>query len=105
MKTIEIQCTGEQKIFHDYFKPFLCSTNIDLPKMYNQGYNSFRFIGGEPDFVGKNMPKILKSETKSYKFYECQIMVFRKDKTYISGNYYFTENKVTGEIKETFCFD
>jgi hypothetical protein len=78
---ITITNTGEQKAYHNYFKPFICNSDIDLPKMYNQGYNSFRFIGEEPTFKGDNMPQILKQETKNYLFYECQIIVVRKDTT------------------------
>ena len=102
---IQIINTGEQKIYHDYFKPFVCKTDIDLPKMYNQGYNSFRFIGGEPEFTGINMPEILRSETKNYLFYEAQILVLRTDGTTCSGRYNKTVNKSTHEVKEIFCFD
>ena len=102
---IRIISTGEQEINHDYFKPFLCTSNIDLPKMYNQGLNSFRFIGGEPEFIGENMPEILKRENDSYLYYECQIKVFRNNLTYVSGNYYKSVCKISGTIKEIFCFD
>ena len=102
---IKIICSGKQEIYHDYFKPFLCTSNIDLPSMYNQGYNSFRFKGGEPNFTGENMPKVFKRESNSYKFFEAARIVLRQDKTSVIGNYYLTENKITGEIKETFCFD
>lgn len=104
-KEIIIKCTGEQKVFHDYFKPFICTSNIELPKQYNQGYNSFRFIGGEPNFKGVDMPKILKRETNNYKFFECQIQIVRSDNSTVSGYYIVTENKATNEVNETFHFD
>ena len=67
-KQIQITCTGEQVVYHDYYKPFICIPDIEMPKMYNQGYNSFRFVGGEPEFTGKNMPEVLKRETNNYLF-------------------------------------
>ena len=105
MNTIKITCTNEQIVYHDYFKPFICTSDIDLPKMYNQGYNSFRFIGGEPEFIGLNMPEILKNETNNYLFYECQVQVKRKDGSTASGYYYKTVQKDNQIIKETFSFD
>ena len=104
-KQIQITCTGEQVVYHDYYKPFICIPDIEMPKMYNQGYNSFRFVGGEPEFTGKNMPEVLKRETNNYLFYECQIEVHNKDKRKTIGSYYKTVDKTNGEIKETFCFD
>ena len=74
--------------------------------MYNQGYNSFRFVGGEPNFINDNLPAILKRDTTNYLFYECQIQVLRKDNTTVSGYYYKTINKNTNKIEsENFCFD
>ena len=102
---IRIICTGEQKIYHEYFKPFLCTCDIDLPKMYNQGYNSFRFVGGEPEFIGENMPEILKQETDKYLYYQCEIQVFRNNLSSCSGYYLKTVNKSTKEIIERFLFD
>ena len=102
---ITITNTGEQKIYHDYFKPFICKSDLDLPKMYNQGYNSFCFIGQEPEFKADKMPEILKNETNNYFFYECQIEVLRKDNSKCFGYYYKTVNKTTKEQKETFSFD
>jgi len=105
MQTITIKPTGEQKVFHDYFKPFICTSDIDLPKMYNQGYNCFRFVGGEPDFIGLDMPEVLKMETNNYTFFECQIQVLRSNGTAVTGHYYKTITKETGEAKQTFSFD
>ena len=104
-KDITLTSTGEQICYHDYFKPFMCTSSIDMPKQYNQGWNSYRFVGGEPNFTGQNMPKILKRETNLYLYYECQIRVFRADKTTVSGYYYLTVNKETGEEREVFSFD
>lgn len=104
MKTIKITNTGEQMVYHDYFKPFICTSDIELPKMYNQGWNSFRFV--EPvNFIGENMPEILKSETQNYKFYEADIKVIRKDNTSVSGFYYKSVNKTTGEVREIINFE
>ncbi len=97
--------TGKQNVYHAYFKPYLCTSNIELPKMYNAGWNSFQFIGGTPEFSGENMPLILKFETENYTFYECQIEVFRKDGTKCSGYYSRSIVKATNEIKDTFSFD
>ena len=105
MKTIKIIYAGKQEIHHDYFKPQICTSDIDLPKMYNQGYNSFRFEGGEPQFLTDFIPTELKRETNNYLFHEAQIKVFRTNETFVTGNYYKTTNKATGETKETFCFD
>jgi len=104
MKTIKIKNTGKQIIYHDYFKPFICTADIDLPKLYNQGWNSFRFV--EPvNFIGENMPEILVRETNNYLFYESAIQVIRSDKSTISGFYYKTINKNTNESKETITFE
>lgn len=106
MKKINLTFTGNQEITNnEYFKPFICSSDIEMPKMYNQGYNSYRFIGGEPDFIGQNMPEILRTETNNYKFFECQIKVYRNDKTSVSGYYTKSINKNTSEIIENFIFD
>lgn len=102
---IKLTYSGVQNVYHDHFKPYLCTSDIDLPKMYNQGWNSFRFIGGEPEFSGENIPTVLKSETETFVNYESEIEVFRKDGTKCSGYYYKTLNKKTGLVKETFCFD
>jgi hypothetical protein len=104
MKTINLKNTGEQIIYHDYFKPFICTADIDPPKMYNQGLNNFRFV--EPvNFTGENMPEILVRETNNYLFYEADIQVIRKDKSTVSGFYYKTIDKTTGEAKETITFE
>ena len=105
MKRITITPTGEQKIYHDYFKPIICTSDIDLPKQYNQGYNSFRFVGGEPELISNNIPVELKMETANYIFYENQIQVLRSNGTTVSGYFLITHNKGTGENKETFVFD
>jgi hypothetical protein len=102
---INLKATGEQKIFNDYFKPYVLASDIDMPKMYNQGYNSYRFIGGEPNFRGIDIPVNLRSETNNYKFFESQIIVYRKDKSTCSGTYNKTLNKTTGQITESFNFD
>ena len=104
MKTIKLINTGEQIIYHDYFKPFICNADIDPPKMYNQGLNSFRFVENV-NFTGENMPQILARESKNYLFYESALIVFRKDKSTISGFYYKTVNKTTGETKEIITFE
>jgi len=49
-----------------------------MPKQYNQCWNSYRFIGGEPIFTAENMPEIIKNETTNYIFYEVSIQIFRK---------------------------
>ncbi len=105
MITINLKFTGEKKVYHDYFKPLILSPNIDLPKMYNQGLNSFRFIGGEPIFLSDNMPEENKRETTNFIFFESSIQVINSDGKTTSGNYYKSINKNTKEIKETFCFD
>lgn len=105
MKTITLQNTGEQKNYHSHFTPFICTSDIEMPKMYNQGYNSYRFVGGEPNFIGKNMPEILVRETANYLFYECQIQVVRKDGSTVSGNYSKSVNKNTNESIVRFNFD
>jgi len=77
-----------------------------MPKQYNQGWNSYRFIGGEPNFKAVNMPEIIKNETTNYIFYEVSIQIFRKDKTSVSGFYMKSYNKNTNKIEsENFHFD
>jgi hypothetical protein len=106
MAAITITCTGEQKNYHDHWKPFLCTSDKDLPKQYNAGMNSFRFVGGEPEFISKDIPLILKNETNNYIFYECQIEVLRKDGTKVIGCYMRTDNKEDNSISsENFHFD
>lgn len=102
---IKINCAGEQTIFHEYFKPFKCTSDIDLPKMYNQGYNSFRFEGGEPDFIGENMPQIPYRSLRTHDVYECQIIVSRSNGTTVSGRYINYVCKITGNKREIFDFD
>jgi hypothetical protein len=102
---IRIICTGEQKIYHEYFKPFLCTSDIDLPKMYNIGYNTYEFIGVKPDFIGENMPEILKQETDKFLYYESEIQIFRNDLSSCSGYYLKTVNKYTNETEEKFLFN
>ena len=105
MQTITLKFSGEQKVYHDYFKPYLCTSDIEVPKMYNQGFNSFRFVGGEPNFIGVNTPRILQRETNNYLIYGCDIQIIRSDKSTVSGRYNLTINKITGGERETFDFD
>lgn len=102
---ITINCTGQQVVYHDYFKPFICTSDIDLPQMYNQGYNSFRFFGGEPEFSGSNMPEINKVSLTNFDKYECQIQVLRKNGTKVSGYYIKYVNKKNGSVREVFNFE
>lgn len=103
--TIKLQFTGFQIIHNEYCKPYRLLSDIDLPRMYNQGYNSFRFIGGEPEFICDEIPCELKMETSNWAWYESQIQVFRKDGSSVMGYYYKTLNKNTNEIREVFSFD
>lgn len=103
--TITIKYSGQQKIYNNYYKPFQCISNVEMPKMYNAGYNTYRFKGVQPVFIGENMPLILKNDTPTFSFYECQIEIMRKDGTACSGEYYRVVNKITGEIEEKFMFN
>ena len=68
--------------------------------------NSFRFAGGEPEFIAKDMPLILKNETNNYLFYECQIEVMRKDESKVIGHYIRTHNKADNSLcSEVLHFD
>lgn len=102
---IEIISTGETKVYHDYFKPLICKSDIDLPKMYNQGYNSYRFIGGEPEFHTKGLEIHSSRETDNYIFGETRIEVINSDGHKTAGYLYTTTNKATGEVKHTFSFE
>ena len=103
--TITIKCSGQQKVYNNYYKPFQCVSNVEMPKMYNAGYNTYRFKGVQPVFIGENMPLILKNDTPTFSFYDCQIEIMRKDGTACSGEYYRVVNKITGEIEEKFSFN
>ena len=99
---ITITFTGEQKVYNDYHKPYVCVSNIEIPKMYNAGWNTYKFKGVQPVFAFENMPLILKHDYPTYSFYECTIQIMRKDGTSCSGEYHKVVNKVTGEIEEKF---
>lgn len=104
MKVI-LNCTGEQIIYNDYFKPFKCVANVDLPKMYNAGYNTYEFVGNKLTFEGVNMPEIINYESDNYIKYDFQIIVFRKNGTTVSGSYTKTINKVTNTVTEYISFN
>jgi hypothetical protein len=106
MATITITCTGEQKVYHDHWKPFVCTTDSEIPDMYNAGMNHFLFIGGQPNFIGQNMPEIVKLETENYIFYECSVEVVGTNDVKVSGQYIKTLDKRTNTItSEQFCFN
>jgi len=103
--TITIKSLGHQKVYNDYYKPFQCISNIEIPKMYNAGWNTYKFKGVQPVFIGENMPLILKNDTPTFSFYECQIEIIRKNGNPCSGEYYRVVNKITNEIEEKFSFN
>ncbi len=111
---IHLTATGKQKQYNEYFKPFIVKADIELPKMYNKGYNHFDF--DEPvTFTQSNIPFVtakmgfrgeLEKETAYYKYYDTQIQVIRADGSTVSGNCYRTVEKATGKvIEETISFD
>ena len=105
MNTITIYGTGKRSCFHDHYNPLVCKSDKDLPKMYNQGWNSFRFVGGEPNFIGNNIETNKVQEYSIFKKEETQILVLRSDGSSVSGYFIRTTNKNTGEIREVFHFD
>ncbi len=103
---IELTYTGEQKIYHDHHKPFIVKASIDLPKMYNAGWNCFMFEGGEPNFSLKNeLPLRVKLDSEKYTFFETEaIEVTRKDGTTCSGYFTRTIRKEDNHVTNTFNF-
>lgn len=41
---INLTITAERKVYHDYYKPLICSADSELPKIINVGYNTYEFI-------------------------------------------------------------
>ena len=105
--TIILTPTGERIKYHNSFFPYVLKADKELPKQYNQGLNSFRFVGGEPDFIGKDMPKpkINEVETENYLIYDYQVIIFRENGDTLSGNYTNYVEKATGKERPIFKFD
>jgi len=75
--------------------------------MYNAGYNSYTFIGGEPVFSCDIPDEVLtvKLEGENYVYYNpIQIIVERKDGTTCGGIFYRHKVKATGENIDGFNF-
>jgi hypothetical protein len=105
MKTIKITLSEKQTIENNNIGLFLCETDIELPKMYNAGFNHYLFVGGEPQFIGIDMPEVLKMNTDNFTYYECKIMIKRNDNTIVNGYYLKNVNKNTGKTEVKFLFN
>lgn len=111
MLTIKITGSNAQKVHNEYHKPFLCKADRAIPKMRNNGYNSFFFC--EPvNFVFENMPLVEKTyangkplTSENYTWYDCSIEVTDPYGRKITGYYYATYDKKTCKfISEDYDF-
>lgn len=105
---IQLTFTGNKKKYpNPYYSPYIVTADKELPKMYNAGYNSYNFIGGEPVFSCDIPDEVLtvKLEGKDYIYYNSiYIEVERKDGTTCGGTFYRRKVKETGENVDGFNF-
>jgi len=103
---IQLTFTGEQKVYHEFHKPFVCAADVEIPKMYNAGSNSFAFEGGEPSFIMTNdLPLTIKLDTAERTYYESVgIQITRSNGKAVSGYFQRTVVKADGRKIDVFNF-
>lgn len=93
-----ITCTDARKYYHEYYFPFVATCDVELPEIYNGGWNTYYFRN-PVEFTLINMPELLKQETANYKFFGAYIQVTTPKGKQITFNYYKSVNKNTGKVE------
>lgn len=105
MSVIKITGSTEKEIYNEYYTPFKCTADCEMPTISNGGYNNYSFPSGTT-FEFENIPlhesKNRYSEESKFSGFAAEICVFFTCGKYISGTYENTLNKETGKLTENF---